>query len=63
MYDDDVPSEDLLRTFEAEASAEPTGIPLSGPSYASPSSCLSRPHIEGETTEDISSANDQIPSS
>ena len=61
MYDDDVPFEDLRRTSEAEASAEPTGIPLSGPSNASPSSSLSGPQVEGETIEDISCVNDQTP--
>ena len=44
MYDDDdVPSEDPLKIFEAEVSEEHTGIPLSEPSNTSSSSSISRP--------------------
>ena len=61
LYDDDVPSEDPPRTFEAEGFEEPTGTPLSGPSNTSPSSSVSEPQVEKETTEIISSANEQSP--
>ena len=59
MYDDDVPFEDPLRTSEAEASERPTGIPLSGPLNASPSSSISGPHVEGDISVSTGSADDQ----
>ena len=61
MYDDDVPPEDPLRTYEAEASEEPTGKPLSGPLNASPSSSISGPQVEGEISKNIDSTNEQSP--
>ena len=61
MYDDDIPPEDTLRTFEAETSEGPTGLPLSGPLNDSHSSSVSGPQVEGEISVSIASASDQIP--
>ena len=63
MYDDDIPPEDPLRTSEAETSEGPTCLPLSGPLNDSHSSFVSGPHVEGDISISIRSANDQSPGS